>query len=1430
MAKKLMAWRTKGMNRDLSVSAFSPEFAFENVNLRLSTNDSNTQMSWVSERGTLPVTIYKENADGGIESETEYQLQGTVVGTAILNDQLILFVKAIDEYKKDFIYRLKYTNADKTAMQCKVLFENDLGFYKDNVTYVETLASYESENVQKVYWTDGVHQPRVMNINRNYLDKDSTVFDFVRTLQLKETVTVKKMTGSGMFAAGVIQYAFTYYDKYLQETNIFYTTPLCYISHLDRGAAPDQKVENAFKITVSNVDTNFDYLRIYSIQRTSVDGTPICKRVQDIYIQGLKTVSYIDTGYGGDTIDPTELLYKGGEVITASTIEQKDNTLFLGNIKTLETMNESTLDEIVKTAKENEGIITMDDNRTIVAPKTSSGDYDYCCQLNAYEDGGGSVPCGGFKNGDYYRLGVQFQHTTGKWSKPIFIEDYVATGKPSYTVSDSKCTLPIIQGYLLDTVSKDIMDLGYKKARAVVVFPQIQDRTTLCQGVVNPTLFTTKHRDTDKDLYAQSSWFFRPFYNGSAWVDDANPEQVQPSYANSLMYLNKSPVTALDKNSWGLKGYLAYTANGSYVIEDSVTKDIGCVEIQGGYNVENFFRIDSNCVTFHSPDVEFDTELSNLEFSSVSCRRVGHTTINKTFADIDIQTETPTISNAGAGFMHKSFISDGAKGIAAGRYYEDFIVDDLDDGTIQKYDKETNSVWWFVFPWHRTGSLNNDINRPADKGTRTAMLKKKVISNLRFGSTEWLPSADNKVLSALPQLFSSDEVNILKFNSLGVYQGNINTALVPDFSDGLYFASTLNLCEDIPGIAVNDWYTYKTYNWSTDSNLLYGVYKYGIKDGFWKWENNHIGNKYLDLVLDKSNVSMKYKSTPHLVFKADNLFNAATNNQLPIVEITQEVNKDTIFGGTSEDALRANTWLPCGKPVALSSVGTTFYWEYGDTYYQRWDCLKTYPFTREDINQIVEIGSFMLETRVNIDGRYDRNRGQLSNINMSPTNFNLLNMVYTQQDNFFSYKILPDDDYKVDSYPNQITWNLTKESGADVDLWTKVNMASVLEMDGDKGKINKLIKLGNQLFCFQDTGISQILYNESVQVTSTEGVPVEIANSGKVQGKRYISNVIGCSNKRSVAITPNGAYFIDNTDKSIYLFNGNELKNISASAGFNTWCKANIPSADVQQDSENLADFVTFYDKLNQDVLFVNKDTALAWSEKFGLFTSFYSYGNAPFFNTLLDTSLWVKGNALWKHQAGDICKFFGEHKPYSMTLVGNTESHTDKTFTNLEFRANVVGDGEIKQLGTDVFDDSFDETFHPEGWGKTYIFEFYTPFDSLEVWNEHQRGSMTFSYKNGRETMRHFLGDNTSHLARKFRMWRCDIPRNNYPLPETDEEKQAEESLGIYRHFRKPMDRMRNPWLYLKLTKNAIAEDEVDETKTLPKVEIHDLMMTYYD
>lgn len=273
MAKKYINWKTKGMNRDISVSAFNSEFAFENLNIRLSTNEGNTMMSWVNERGTKELTLSITDTNGYNRS----YITGTPIGTAVLNHKLVLFTCS------DYIYVFEKSSTLNT-LKGKVLYFGHLGFNPNHP--LETLVSYESETIQKVYWTDNLNQPRVINIVGTIEKNNDNQFDFVPELQLKEKISVSKMFGTGEFPPGVIQYAFTYYNKYGQESNIFYTTPLQYISYIDRGGAPDGKIANAFKIKVANVDKHFDYLRIYSILRTSLNATPLVKRVTDIAIPG----------------------------------------------------------------------------------------------------------------------------------------------------------------------------------------------------------------------------------------------------------------------------------------------------------------------------------------------------------------------------------------------------------------------------------------------------------------------------------------------------------------------------------------------------------------------------------------------------------------------------------------------------------------------------------------------------------------------------------------------------------------------------------------------------------------------------------------------------------------------------------------------------------------------------------------------------------------------------------------------------------------------------------------------------------------------------------------------------------------------------------------------------------------------------------------
>lgn len=92
---------------------------------------------------------------------------------------------------------------------------------------------------------------------------------------------------------------------------------------------------------------------------------------------------------------------------------------------------------------------------------------------------------------------------------------------------------------------------------------------------------------------------------------------------------------------------------------------------------------------------------------------------------------------------------------------------------------------------------------------------------------------------------------------------------------------------------------------------------------------------------------------------------------------------------------------------------------------------------------------------------------------------------------------------------NSIIWSLDKQNGAEIDEWTRINTSSSLDLDGDKGKLTKLVRWRNQIFALQEHGVSRIKYNENVALSTNQGVPVELANSGAVTGKEYLNDIYG---------------------------------------------------------------------------------------------------------------------------------------------------------------------------------------------------------------------------------------------------------------------------------------------------------------------------------
>lgn len=1485
----------KGMQRDLTVSKFNAEFAFDAQNIRITARDNNTLLSITNEKGNKEVILKDSN-------NSVVTLQGTVIGYNVLNNYLTLFTT---DNTVDRIYRLERKNS---YFECITLYTGSLNF---NTSYpIESIGVYENENIQKVYWIDGKNQARVINITASdgvKLNWNNGSFDFVQELNLNETITVTKNTNTlGTFASGVIQYAFTYYNMYGQESNIFYTTPLQYISFESRGASPEEKVSNSFTITIKNPDSRFDYVRIYSIHRTSIDATPTVLNVVDISINGTNDLIYTDNGTTGSIIDPIELLYIGGESIIPQTLTHKDNTLFLGNI---------LLDNKVVNTNLRDNIKSLNvyySTRWLRNIKSFSGTYPYENNLKLQS-------IRGFHSNEWYRFGIQFQHKTGKWSEPVFIGDYKNTISPELCILfGASISIPKASTTLNEEIIKLAISQGFIRARGVVVYPTSTDREAVAQGILCPTVYNIQDRQTNSP-FAQSSWFSRPsqiFDVDSAYIrtsdttissdwTDLNTWESPSidSVAGVIGFTNHSywkvntendtsKFTFIDKGSWAefrhnhpipdnvnANAEIQCITNppNSPLVELTDTDDNATISTWVA-NHQEYFYVDQSIVTMHSPEFEFDSSLSNMDTSSLKLRIVGRVSITGNTSDVDIQTESsgwltnskdqtlPGFYNEGIGVENLSY--HGIKSLISAPLYLDWVSD-------------SNFMigGFLVYPWHRNGPLNNSYTYGTDK-TKNAVLGKKKLSNLKFSAfTQYFynpwnaeTNDDNHTGISGVVIFDSNEQSLVRIpapaNS-GLsdinYYGNIDKIVnitridekyYPQYSiDNLmYWGGDVIL--GAPKYVANDknFIYYAKANGDTCNKkegyplVAVGIREVGmvpdifheafagIPTHLYSWFNTSMGNH---LVAGKGAygtepVSIKYKSSPHAVlafnytkdhkqvvlpyvrtYKGDANPSSAiySNSKLPWDTTCNGVYQDVIspdngltgqfnynhygflwlaelyndnvenrFGGDTSEALENNIWVPAGEPVSLvdgynvdtgkpiAKSYTVIDYIEGDTFFQRYDCLKTYPYTMEDQNSIVEIVSFMCETRINIDGRYDKNRGQTSNLVMTPENFNLINNVYSQKNNFFNYRALNYNKYSLDYFPNTITWTKEKQAGAIIDTWTNITMASTLDLDGDKGEVVSLNTFNNEIFCFQKQGFSNILFNSRVQIPTSDGMPIEISNGLKVDGKRYISNTIGCNNKWSIAESPSGLYFIDNITNSIYLFNG-QIGSLSDKLGFRQWISDN--NSLEKWDPINFKNFVTYYDKNNDDVYFVNNETALVYSELLGQFTSFMSYGQVPAMFNINSDFYAIQYGKIWEQFAGDYNMFFSHYYPYSVTFVSNADEPYDKIFNTVEFRA---------------------DCWTKDNSGKEVLASGNT-FDTLEVWNEYQKGKSSLTS----------LAAKPSPLKKKFRVWRANVPRANVDWN------------GVKANNR---DRIRNTWAYVKLSMNKENTD---------RMEFHDMIMHYF-
>lgn len=1163
-------------------------------------------------------------------------------------------------------------------------------------------------------------------------------------------------------------------------------------------------------------------------------------------------ISFIDNGSIGDIIDPTELLYLGGNTICPNTFEQKDGTLFIGNY----TINNNDISEetAIKIRNLLSSKLGFKYKATSIFYKGKNDYYNYEGQL-------GESDVAGFKYMEWYGVAIQFQNKNGRFSSPIYLgstRNYFPSRIVDYNLSE---VVGVNRGELnLDiniTELAKIVDTNiWVKARLLIVNPTNNLKTVLCQGIISSTVFNYRDRYNNAP-FTMSSWrmnslgkHLKPlFANSISWGEVQNIEfskspiiggnsttriiikcimrlshyrTIVVSEDTRVLYDNTSPTIIKAKENlkkWNANIDITKIPDDSWKNNANIIQEIKINDVDTIVNdFGECFAYDESLVTFNSPDIE--NQYNNIN-KKAKLRIIGILKSNPLFSNYLIQG---------------SDLNDSSKGNVPTKNIKDFtsalLWRDMDSSWDNLGDYDANKDWLFAtYLWHReTSYSDNGIEKKNSNGNSRKVWSKpvkKIISNTRECTTSYLRDSlsyinDIEEINKFNYYeLPIDDIKVITTNRDVIYK--LNSNMGDSYTETLSYTSDTNKL--FPTNNEYPIYGQQYYAYKEDSISDYIIYNTIIVDG--------------KAVTSKDPIRIKYKETPHAIISFGSKNNSTI--KLPRMSIKHKseidrVGEDAVtrklFWNTennsytkdfiwtkyineyanymnptdietnyffynanpsindyyyladlcvqdpdtspyelsngNKDIISQYSFIPAGEAIELIGDTISLRGNRGDTYYQRWDCLKTFPYSTDDKNQYIDITSFFVESRINLDGRYDKQRGLKYNLGVLNTNFNLINKSYTQRNNFFNYRQIEDEG--VNNFPNQITISKTKVLGEDIDSWTNITLASVFDLDGDKGKLNAIRKINNDLYCFQDNGISRLLYNSRVQVNTSDGVPIEIANSAKLQDKQYLSDSIGCQNKWAIKSTSSGIYFIDNYNGGLYKLTSNGIESIS-----NNKMKNYFSSLPIGEWSPNNITAKIDYDDITKDLYIITKDSSLAYNEFLGEFTSFYSY-NPLYIVNLQDKSLQlqterIQDSALseditniWESYKGNYGSFYGSDKAEAnVEFIANGDFDSDKVFETVELTTSDIA--KINNWKSD-----------------------YYPFDTLEVSNEYQRGKNEASSIN---------------VKKKFRTWRWQIPRNS---------KKNEDGIITNR------DRIRNMWAKIKLSK-----------KYNSPLSIYDINVAYY-
>lgn len=1254
----------EGMDSDTDVTLLSDKRYRYAENVRVVTNDQNSS-------GVLQ----------GIEGVKKYNYNipttETIIGTTTVDKYAIVITK--DSSGCNRVYRI--TDFNTPTPTSTVVLKGFLGLCQDlnKTPNLSLVANYESDDVIKIYFTDGNSSVKTLNISPSYdkyvagsslVDSSGNILNPL-ALDITPGCTLPPFRlidlGAGSLPSGVVQYCYQLFNLRGVETT---TSPLSQLVHLTSsttnqnsqdylGSYPEETSGKACTLQADLVTKDFERCRIIRILYTSNNQPPIISVIDEIeLISSYSTITYTDSGNSHMAdISVDEFNSLTGYQFIGVSLAKMQNRLFVADV-TEDTWNPGYFDArayrcnasgqtvLQSSSDANNLSFTLDTYSLANIPS----DHDCINPYNLKEycecSAGELYIYGTQKNGSSRLLGghglnIDYHFIT----VPLRLSNK-QTNSSNNILVDNDCSMNV------SAVSMSNIKVTH------VGNSSIYDYITLSDGTVS----IRQPNYADPSIASQCKGYQRDeiyrfgiiFYNKKSlpspvyWIGDIkmpHADQVPPFYySEGVLYGYALGINFTVRNV--PDGTVSYeivrcdrTENDRSVIMQTVASNVYEYKIQENSDFANKGSVLNNSVEmrptplFHYLTNRFGYIGAYSFFQSVfsiedvvSSRVQGY--LRLVSPEICLQQEE--IENI---FKNSTYLD------LVGVMLSPTAERQCENGMGQKYITSTASM------------LLDPNNGTVERKYLAYCGQSKTKSYYIYNSQILLGVETNVAYGA----------EIAKYYVSG-YQKGSGTVSIED-------------CKYPPDIPYN---------------MLSDVNPYRINIGDRTYTNCAMTE------FEESNGSCMFGAAgPCVVVKASQITNVLSGfstaslgytpeyslNQIPIFNVKRKV--VSAYGGNTYVSRQNSTYISTNSYVRITSTSSSYTTNTfgGDTFVGVLDYPNMFIFQANNISDYWDrkryIGSYIpFESSINMNlfngdmphMTYTSNNYIDSHMQLQPQQtqvfhvqnkpFYVYNNVYSSQQG--SRIFVPKSIYDIDNLHinNRILVSQAKTNNEILDNWAQFKVADYLDVDNQYGGITNLKVFKDRLFYFQNEAVGIASVNERSLITDGNNNQLVLGTGGILSRFDYITTVNGSSikNDRSIVDSENVLYWYDFDKNEICAYNGG-VSSLSKERNMQSYLNEMYD----QKRNVNLA----FYDKKYNEVWFKFYDKSLIFNEQLGRFTSFYTF-NPDWNLSFSDKNVVIKDNIFYVINSLDTDGLGNVDKTSKIKFVVNKDIMYTKTFDNI--------------------------------------------------------------------------------------------------------------------------------------------------------------------